>query len=228
MTEFSGFPPGATGFLRDLAAHNDRDWFAAHRSAYDELLLEPARAFVAAAGARLPGGMHADPRVNGSILRQNRDTRFSADKRPYKTHLDLWFWAGDGPSRANPGFFFRLEPARLTLGAGMHHFSAEVLTAYRAAVDDPTSGAALDKALRRAVRAGAGVGNVLWKRVPAPYPKDHARAELLRHDGLFAYLAGPVPAEMATPAFVDWCLERWAPLDPVRRWVAAVVERAAA
>jgi uncharacterized protein (TIGR02453 family) len=225
MTVFTGFPPGAARFLAELAAHNDRDWFAAHRADYDALLLEPARAFVAAVGERLPA-MQADPRVNGSILRQNRDTRFTADKRPYKTHLDLWFWGGDGPSRRHPGLFLRLEPSRLTLGAGMHHFSTDVLSAYRAALDDPTRGAALDKALRKARRAGAGVGNVLWKRVPAPYPKDHPRAELLRHDGLFAYVAGPVPVEMAGPGFVDWCLARWKPLDPVRAWVAEVVAAA--
>lgn len=42
-----------------------------------------------------------------------------ADKRPYKTHLDLWFWQGSGPSRACPGYWFQLTSSELLLGAGM-------------------------------------------------------------------------------------------------------------
>jgi uncharacterized protein (DUF2461 family) len=60
--------------------------------------------------------MHAEPKVFGSILAINRDTRFSADK----THLELWFWQGGaGQSRERPGNFFRLTPESLILGAGM-------------------------------------------------------------------------------------------------------------
>lgn len=106
MASFSGFDPAALGFLRDLGAHNDRAWFEAHRADYEGLVLGPARELVVALGgrlARLAPGVHADPRVNGSILRLNRDARFSADKRPYKTHLDLWLWEGDGPSRGCSG-----------------------------------------------------------------------------------------------------------------------------
>ncbi|MBV9893619.1 MAG: DUF2461 family protein [Chloroflexi bacterium] len=79
----------------------------------------------------------------------NRDTRFSPDKTPYKTHLDLWFWhaEGAGLSRERPGYFVRIEEQRLILGAGMHAFSAEgVLDRYRQAVLDPARGAQLEAA----------------------------------------------------------------------------------
>ena len=52
---------------------------------------------------RLGPGIHAEPRVRGSIFAINRDIRFSNDKSPYKPYLDLWFWQGDGPSRERPG-----------------------------------------------------------------------------------------------------------------------------
>src|SRR5213083_1396570 len=99
MASFTGFDPAALDFLRGLGEHNDRAWFEAHRADYEGLLLAPARELVIALGERLTAiapGLRADPRVNGSILRINRDTRFSNDKRPYKTHLDLWLWEGDG------------------------------------------------------------------------------------------------------------------------------------
>lgn len=78
MNTFTGFDPAAFAFLRDLADHNGRAWFHEHRHVYQEHLLEPARAFVLAMGERLAAfspGIHADPRVNGSILRIARDTR---------------------------------------------------------------------------------------------------------------------------------------------------------
>src|SRR5579871_3675406 len=126
MDTFTGFDPAAFGCLRDLADHNDRAWFNAHRDAYTRLLLEPSRAFVVAMGERLAAnapGIHADPRVNGSILRIARDTRFSSDPTPYRTHLALWFWEGDGPSRECAGYFMRLDPDAVVLGVGIHHFS---------------------------------------------------------------------------------------------------------
>ena len=226
MTSFSGFDPAALDFLRGLGEHNDRAWFDAHRADYEELLLLPAREFVIALGERLAAiapAVHADPRVNGSILRINRDTRFSTDKRPYKTHVDLWLWEGDGPSRACSGFFLRIEAGRIGYGAGMHHFEKDVLAAYRAAVDDPRRGPALVRAAKKATASGAQVGREQWKRVPAPYAADHPRADLLRYGGMVAGTRVDVPAELFTPGFPDWCLERLGPLRPLQKWVAQVV-----
>src|SRR5438876_5955775 len=99
----AGTPAEGIQFLRDLRANNNKAWFDAHRKVYEEYLLEPAKQFVLDAGERLrkiAPGIHAEPRVQGgSILRINRDTRFSKDKSPYKNHLDFFFWeAGSGAS----------------------------------------------------------------------------------------------------------------------------------
>jgi uncharacterized protein (TIGR02453 family) len=226
MNSFTGFDPSAFAFLRDLHDHNDRTWFHEHQADYRELLLEPARALVVALGERLAAvapGVHADPRVNGSILRIARDTRFSVDQTPYRTHLALWLWEGDGPSRECAGYLMRLDADSVTLGVGAHHFSHGGLAEYRRAVDSDDRGAALDRAVRKAVKAGAQFGPPQWKRVPAPYAADHPRAELLRHGGLVAATTDPLPPEALTTAFPDWCAARWRPLRPLQAWVAAVV-----
>jgi uncharacterized protein (TIGR02453 family) len=231
MSSFTGFDPQAFAFLSDLAEHNDREWFHSHQAEYRGLLLEPARGLVEALGEHLAAvtpGVHADPRVNGSILRIARDTRFSADKSPYRTHLDLWLWEGDGPSRQSAGYFMRLDADAVTLGVGAHHFTDAGLAAYRRAVDDASRGAELDRAVRDALTAGAKFGPTRWKRVPAPYAADHPRADLLRHGGLVAATTAPLPGEVLTEIFPAWCLERWRPLRPLQAWVSAVVETAPA
>jgi uncharacterized protein (TIGR02453 family) len=221
------FAPEALDFLRRLEENNERGWFHAHRDEYDRLLLEPARDFVEAFGGlseRLGEGVDADPRVGRSIMRINRDTRFSRDKRPYKTHLDLWFPQGAGRSRERPGFWFRLTPERLILGAGMHHFERPLLERFRDAVADSARGGRLVRAVENVRAAGGEVGGQTYKRVPAGYDVDEPRGELLRHSGLFAWVEHvPPPAETHAPEFPAFCAGEYARLLPVQRWLLALV-----
>jgi uncharacterized protein (TIGR02453 family) len=167
--------------------------------------------------------VHAEPRVHGSIFRINRDTRFSKDKRPYKTHLDLWFWQGDGPSRLCPGFFFRLEADALTLGAGRHHFEPPLLERYREAVADPTQGGALVEAVEQVEAAGYEVGNRGYKRTPAGYSAEGRRGDLLLHDGLFSYaVLRPVPPQAHTSELPALSAERFAEQSPILAWLGAL------
>jgi uncharacterized protein (TIGR02453 family) len=226
---FDGFPRPALDFLAGLAENNDRAWFEDHRAEYEQSLLEPARDLVVALGEELDRrGMpvHADPRVNGSIFRINRDTRFSKDKRPYKTHLDLWLWQGEGPSRQCPGYFFRLTPQELLLGAGKHHFEPELLARYREAVADPDRGSALVDAVERVEAAGHQLGGRHYKRMPAGYEADGRRAELLLHAGLYAFAKiAPVPPEAHTPELPALCATRFAELAPVQEWTVELQAR---
>src|SRR3954454_17349361 len=189
-TAFAGFPAEGLEFLEGLEANNSREYFDVHRDTYQSALLQPAKDFVVGLGeelrARVSPAIRAEPRINGSILRINRDTRFSADKRPYKEHVDFWFWEGDGRSRELPGLFIRLRPATVTLGAGMHRFEPPVLAAYRAAVADDATGRALEEAIAEATGLrGVTVGGGQDKRVPRGVGAAHPRADLLRHNALY-------------------------------------------
>ncbi len=108
---FKGFPKETLEFLAALRTNNDKKWFDAHRADYESYFVEPAKDFVAALAPRLKTidrKIHAEPRINGSILRIQRDVRFARDKSPYKDHLDLWFWTGEEKGWDSSGFFLRL------------------------------------------------------------------------------------------------------------------------
>src|SRR5215831_8429086 len=98
---FSGFPRQGLRLLSQLAEHNNRAWFSPRREVFRALLVAPALDLVTQLGpllrSRLSDGIRAEPRVGGSILRQDRDARF-AREAPLRTHLELWFWEGSGPS----------------------------------------------------------------------------------------------------------------------------------
>ena len=225
---FAGFPRDGLEFLAGLRSDNTREYFDAHRADYETALMQPAKQFVVALGAelraRVSPGLRAEPRVNGSILRINRDTRFSTDKRPYKEHLDLWFWEGDGPSRERPGLFVRLRPETVQLGAGMHRLEPGPLAAYRAAVDDERTGTALEAAIGEALMLrGATVGGLAYKRIPRGYDADHPRAELLRHGALHVSGEWKLPRTVSSAKFTGWAAERLERLAPVERWLTAVL-----
>jgi uncharacterized protein (TIGR02453 family) len=91
---FTDFPPATLAFRRDLGANNTKAWFDEHRADYEQSYLSPALAFVDAMREplfALHPQVHADPRMNGSLFRINRDVRFSKDKTPGKDHIDLFF-----------------------------------------------------------------------------------------------------------------------------------------
>jgi uncharacterized protein (TIGR02453 family) len=219
---FEGFRRELIDFLTDLGKNNNREWFQAHRREYDGYLVEPAREFVMAMGdclKELDRGIHAEPCIRGSIFAINRDIRFSKDETPYKTYLDLWFWQGDGPSRERPGYFFRLSPETLVLGAGMHVLSDPVLERFRQAVLDPVSSAGQEASAAALQREGIELGGQSYKRVPAGLPPDHPRGQWLRHSGLFAAVEQPVPPQVFSNQLVGLCLQHYQRVAPVQRWL---------
>lgn len=227
MAPFSGFPEGTLTFLSQLAKNNRKAWFDAHRKDYDRFVLEPARAFTEAMGERLTAvapGLVAEPRVNGSIFRIHRDTRFSRDKSPYKTHLGIFMWEGEGPKMECPGFYFHLEPPDLMLGAGIHIFSKPLLDEYRRSVVHPGHGRDLAGAVARVSKL-FNVGGRHYKKVPRGYDPDHPFAGFLLFNGLTAWVEEPIPPILHTSMIVDHCFRVFEQMVPVHRWLLDMVKR---
>ncbi|MCO4772833.1 MAG: DUF2461 domain-containing protein [Deltaproteobacteria bacterium] len=225
MTDFAGFSTTTLDFLRGLAAHNDKGWFDANKKAYKSGFTADAKAFVSALGehmAEMAPDLHAEPRVNGSIFRINRDTRFSKDKTPYKTHMDLMFWLGEGRSRECAALFFRMGPDSLHVGGGLHMFDKPVLEAFRASVTG--AGAAELDALVAGLD-GYTLGAEDYKRVPRGYDAEHPHAHWLKHKSIHAGLTlDPLPEELTTDQAVEFVAGHFERLLPLTRWVSALVE----
>jgi uncharacterized protein (TIGR02453 family) len=220
------FPTETVEFLTDLRAHNNKAWFDANRARYESGYVEPAKAFVEAIGPDLDDlvpDIHAEPRVLGSIFRINRDIRFSSDKRPYKDHLDFWFWEGDRKAAVS-GLFLRVSPDGVVVGAGAHGFDKRPLDAYRDAVADATAGSELATIVRDLAVAGHEIGGETYKRVPRGYAVDGIRERLLRHSAL--YVHAQLPAKTATSTrVVDTVLTHWRSFVSVHNWLVANVEQ---
>lgn len=228
MTEFAGFPEETVTFLANLAKNNKKAWFDAHRNDYERYLLWPARIFTEALGERLTQivpGIIAEPRVNGSIFRIYRDARFSRDKTPYKTHLGIFCWEGEGPKMECPGFYFHLQPPNLLLGGGIHLFSRPLLEEFRHSVVHPKHGMKLAGAVSK-VSKSLEIGGRHYKRVPPGYDRDHPFAQFLLFNGLTAWTETPIPEALYAGEIVDHCFDVFRKMVPLHQWLSAMVKRA--
>ncbi len=223
MSAFQGFSRDLPVFLRNLAAHNEKAWFEARRAEYETLFLNPAKAFVAAlapALGALDPDIRAEPRVNGAIMRINRDTRFSKDKTPYKTHLSMLFPQGAGKRLERPALYMQIAPRELRLGAGLLAFPPAALARWRDAVCDPARAAPLRQALAAARDAGFGPpGGETYKRVPRGHAADDPAADLLRHGGLHVGRGEPHPEALFSAAAIDHVIAAFRTVRPVQQWL---------
>ena len=107
-------------FLRQLEKNNEREWFKANKKRYEDQLKKPFEAFVQVMIDRL---QEKDPEVvitpKDAIFRIYRDTRFSKDKTPYKTHLSAVIAKGGRKDFSSPGMYlqFGAHDARYYSGA---------------------------------------------------------------------------------------------------------------
>lgn len=221
----TGFPKETLTFLEGIATNNEKAWFDAHRPLYETGYVEAAKAMVTELGPRLQKlspGVQYDARINGSIARINRDIRFSKDKRPYKTHLDLWFWHGEKRAWDLPGFWFSFTPTAIHAGSGLYMFEGDRLDAFRQSVIHPRSGKALAAMVSDLTARGYKVEGKTRKRMPAGYEADPSRAEFLLYEGLFSIVELPVAAGLQTD-FSDQLYEHLAATKPVNDWLIAEV-----
>lgn len=226
MTSFEGFSTDTLKFYEQLAENNSKAWFDAHRSTYDEHVLGPARRFVTAMGEKLQAlsnGINAIPKVNQSLFRINRDTRFSQDKRPYKTNLGIWFWEGSRKRMECSGFYFHLADGKLMLGAGVHLFSRELLKIFRDVVAEKKDALSLKRAVSRVSEKGYVIGGKHYKRLPRGYDVSHGQIEFLLFNGLTAKIEKDVPKELFSSSIVDYAFSHYRNMYPLHEWLIKAV-----
>jgi uncharacterized protein (TIGR02453 family) len=138
MPDNAFFQPEVFQFLRQLKRNNNREWFAKNKLRYQQIVVEPAMEFIGGFAphlAKLSPHFIADARpTRGSLFRIYRDTRFSADKIPYKTYIGIHFSHESGKNAHAPVFYLHLEPEGCFAAAGVWHPDSRTLTKIRTAI----------------------------------------------------------------------------------------------
>jgi uncharacterized protein (TIGR02453 family) len=124
--------PEGLKFLRGLEKNNNREWFNERKAIYEAELKEPMLAIVRKiTGAMMEFAPHHVRPAEKSLFRIYRDTRFSHDKRPYKTHVAAW-WSHQGMEKTSgAGYYFQVSPKGVVIAAGAYMPEKEQLAAIR-------------------------------------------------------------------------------------------------
>jgi len=194
---FTGFPQGGMDFLAALTRHNTKEWFQAHRPTYDQQVREPMVELVKGLNTRLEGFASAYlAHVPGAISRPNRDTRFSKDKKPYRTDIAAVFPRQGREKQEAAGFFFRISPEGIEVIGGVYLPGPPELARLRRWI--ATHHRELTRILEAAplCRAMGTLQGEQLQRVPKEFAPDHPAAALLRHKQW--YLRAALPPGQAT------------------------------
>lgn len=124
-------------FLAELARNNNREWFADNKARYlrvkgfvDKLTQE----LINRVAIFDPDAAHLTP--SECTYRIYRDTRFSADKTPYKTHIGIFINPPYGKKSLRLGYYLHLEPENAFVAGGTVCLPSKTVTAIRQSIAD--------------------------------------------------------------------------------------------
>lgn len=228
MTVFRGFPADFLGFFADLSANNSRPWFNDNKARYYESVVNPISEFIVCMAprlARISPHYVADPRPHGgSMFRIHRDTRFSKDKTPYKTHAGVQFRHARGKDAHAPGFYVHLAADGLFFGGGIWLPPNPQLARIRDfIVDNARSWSRIANA--RSVQQAGGIQGDALQRPPRGYEASHPHIADLKRKSFYVMIEAPA-ADALKPGFIDQVTEAFRCAAPLNRFVCDALDLA--
>lgn len=218
---FNGYGKGVQQFFNELDANNEKTWFEANRARFDDEIIAPTINLIneiAGSLSVLNPALQAVPKVNKSIRRIFRDTRFSKDKTPYHTHLHLIFWTGDHPNRS-PGVHIVLDKDHFGFGAGHWAFDPDQLARFRADVLDD-GGHEVSGVIKACEKAGLQLDPPQLARIPNGIDKTLEGVEWTRHKGLVARTSlATYPKELFGPEGADYIVGLCKMMEPLNSYL---------
>ena len=213
------FTPELFRFLARLKRNNNRDWFLAHKDEFETCARQPAQRFIGDFAAPL---YHISPYLvtdarpsRGSLFRIYRDTRFSGDKRPYKTHLAMRF-SHRGKDVHSPGFYLHLEAGGCFAACGLWHPESPTLLRVRnAIVARPKEWRAVRKLLN-----WDDAGKL--SRAPRGFPADHEFVEDLKLRDLGSAVEF-TDKQICSPRFLSIFADACRKMSPVASFLSSAV-----
>ncbi|MFI5253233.1 MAG: DUF2461 domain-containing protein [Bacteroidota bacterium] len=183
---FNGFPEEGIAFLRQLKKNNNREWFAKNKPRYEDYVKLPMQSLIAAIKpemAKLAPEIEVNPKRN--LFRIYRDTRFSKNKTPYKTHVAAWFHPKTKWDE-NAGFYVHVEPTEVYIGGGIYRPDNTQLKRIRHAIAGNAQeflsivgSASFNKKFGR-------IEGEKLQRMPLGFPQNHFMADWLKYKQFFA------------------------------------------
>jgi len=213
-TGFTGFPAEGMKFFRSLARNNRREWFQPRKHIHDEQVKGPMMDLVTALNSemvRFAPNYVAEPAK--AIYRLYRDTRFSKDKTPYKTHIAAIFPRRGLVKHEGAGFYFSVSAKEIEVAGGVYMPGPDALLAIRTHLAERHEEFNRIVASRKLRALMGDLQGTQLSRVPKGFRCDHPAADLLRHKQ-WLFFATLDPALATTPKLLGEIRNRFEAMMP--------------
>ena len=192
---YTQFEEKTIKFLRELEVNNNREWFKANKTRYEEDVLDVALHFIQSMQDPLsefaPHFTAVPTRMGGSLMRVYRDTRFSKNKLPYKTNIGIQFRHERAKDVHSPGYYVHIAPDEVFIGVGMWRPDSDPLRQIRERI------VARPAEWSRAIGANAfkrhfNLGGESLQRQPRGFDKEHPLIDDIKRKSFIAVRNMPV------------------------------------
>jgi uncharacterized protein (TIGR02453 family) len=222
---FPGFSPEALTFLRSLKRNNRREWFQPRKEIFETKVKAPMIQLVEAINAELldfaPEHI-TDPKK--AVYRIYRDTRFSADKTPYKTHVAAIFPHHGLEKQASAGFYFHLTAKSVGIAAGSYMPGPDELRAVRGWLAENHE--QFRNATRRPQKVLGKLEGSTVTRMPKGFAAGHPAEDLIRMKQWLYWVE--LDAKLATtPRLLPELVKRFRAAAPVIAMLNAPLQKSA-
>ncbi|MCZ2149012.1 MAG: DUF2461 domain-containing protein [Bryobacterales bacterium] len=212
---FPGFPREGIIFLRGLKKNNKREWFQPRKEIFGSQVKAPMEQLVDAINARFVRfAPHYITDPKKAVYRIYRDTRFSKDKTPYKTHIAASFSRAGMERHLSAGFYFSVAPDEIEVAAGVYMPGPGELRSIRNHLAEH------HEEFREILRAATlrKLMGGLWaqqlSRVPKGFSPDHPAAGLIRYKHWTLFDTRLDPALVITPQLLPELVKRFQAMAP--------------
>jgi uncharacterized protein (TIGR02453 family) len=215
----SPFTSKTVSFLRSLTRNNDREWFRARKDQYEIHVRTPMIQVVERLAQDLPAfapELIASPKK--SLFRIYRDTRFSNDKKPLKTHAAAVFRSRQLPWPQGAGLYFEIAGGWVWIGGGMWRPEQPELVRIREHI--ATTWPDVQNITRTPTfrKRFDELSGETMTRVPRGYPSDHPAASFLKYRQFYG--GAEFPASLAhSREFYPTLLATFKALMPLVRFL---------
>jgi uncharacterized protein (TIGR02453 family) len=226
--EFQGYSPKVLPFLESIRNNNNKVWFEAHKSEYENLILNPSRAFVTEMGEHLQAlepTINAVPKINKSLFRIYRDSRrMGANKEPIKSRIGIVFWQGSGKRMQSSSFYLHFSPDGLYVAVGVRWFEKPMLDAFRETIKDNAKREELANILQDIKAKDANYTHLEkgYKRYPKGFSAEMLHADLSLYKGMATYTVLDPHLIEDGAKFIDTLYHIYEDMLPLQRFMYEV------
>jgi uncharacterized protein (TIGR02453 family) len=208
--EFLGFGSDIVAFYSELESNNNKLWWEANKKRYESSVRAPLTALMETIAPEFGAA---------KLYRPHRDTRFSADKTPYKTNASASVFGKSGT-----GYYLEISARGIEVGGGYWMPGRDQLERFRTVVDDNRNYGDLEATVEELESKGFELYQQdALKTAPKGFATDHPRIHFLRLKHLVVGQTIAPQPWLYEPAAAQHIAELWRDIRDWNDWLVSMV-----